>query len=72
MDFSSPHIGPKIGSVVPHKYPSTSLTYHADGNHLFVATETDSRVTLVDAIRSGKPIGQYKCDREGVSALAAT
>lgn len=73
MDFSSPHSGPKIGSVIPHKYPSTSLSYHADGNHLFVATEKDSRVTLVDAIGTGKPIGQsYKCDREGVSCLSAT
>jgi len=72
MDFSSPHSGPSLGSVIPHRYPSTSLSYHADGNHLFVANEKDSRVTLVDAIRTGKPIGQYKCDREGVSCLAAT
>ena len=69
MDFSTP---PKVGSVIPHRYPSTSLSYHADGNHLFVANEKDSRVTLVDATRIGKPIGHYKCDREGVSCLSAT
>ncbi len=72
MDFSSPLAAPKVGSVIPHRYPSTSLSYHADGNHLFVANEKDSRVTLVDAIRGGKAIGEYKCDREGVSCLSAT
>lgn len=73
MDFSSPHSGPKVGSVIPQKHPITSLSYHADGNHLFMATEKDSRVTLVDAIRTGKPVGQsYKCEREGISCLSAT
>ena len=73
MDFSLPQSGPKVASVIPHKTPSTSLCYHADGNHLFVANEKDSTVTLVDAIRTGKPMGQpYKCEREGVSCLAAT
>jgi len=55
------------------------MDYHSDGNHLFVATEMDSKVTIVDAVRTGKPLdngnnrGQaYRCDREGVSCLSAT
>lgn len=73
MDFSSPHSGPNIGSVIPHKCAATSLSYHADGKHLFVGNEADSRVTLVDAIGTGQPTGQsYRCDREGVSCLSAT
>ena len=72
MDFSSPHSAPNLGSVIPHRNPCTSLSYHADGKHLFIANEKDSKVTLVDAIQSGKSIGEYKCDREGVSCLSAT
>lgn len=73
MDFSLPQSGPKVASVVPHRSPSTSLCYHADGNHLFVANAKDAKVTLVDAIQTGKPKGQpYKCEREGVDCLAAT
>jgi len=73
MDFSSPHSGPKIGSSISQNHPTTSLSYHADGKHLFVATEKDSKVTLVDAIQTGNPIGKtYKCDREGISCLSAT
>eukprot|EP00534_Pseudo-nitzschia_fraudulenta_P008629 CAMPEP_0201146206 /NCGR_PEP_ID=MMETSP0851-20130426/7893_1 /ASSEMBLY_ACC=CAM_ASM_000631 /TAXON_ID=183588 /ORGANISM="Pseudo-nitzschia fraudulenta, Strain WWA7" /LENGTH=362 /DNA_ID=CAMNT_0047421669 /DNA_START=23 /DNA_END=1111 /DNA_ORIENTATION=- len=77
MNFSSsPHSGPKIASSIPHKHPATVLSYHADGKHLFVATEKDSRVTLVDAVRTGKPLQNheqaYRCDREGVSCLSAT
>jgi len=55
------------------------MDYHADGKHLFVGTEMDSKVTIVDAVRTGKPLdnghnhGQaYRCDREGVSCLSAT
>lgn len=72
MDFNTGK-GPNIASVIPHHHPVVSMAYHADGNHLFVGTEMDSKVTIVDAVRTGKPIGQaYRCDREGVSCLAPT
>lgn len=74
MEFSA--TAPAIGSSIPHKNPVTSLSYHGDGNHLFVATEKDSKVMIVDAIRTGKPLvghdQPYRCDREGVSCLSAT
>ena len=85
MDFTTSAAGvPAIGSSIPHKHPVTSMAYHSDGKHLFVATEKDSKVTLVDAINTGKPLaptagagsqrqGQpFRCDREGVSCLSAT
>lgn len=72
MDFTT-GTGPNIASVIPHHHPVVSMSYHADGNRLFVGTEMDSKVTIVDAVRTGKPISQtYRCDREGVSCLAAT
>lgn len=48
------------------------MSYHPDGHHLFVATEQNSTVTLIDAIRTGQAKGSYSCDREGVSVVTAT
>mmetsp|Transcript_32790 Transcript_32790/g.36520 ORF Transcript_32790/g.36520 Transcript_32790/m.36520 type:complete len:360 (+) Transcript_32790:42-1121(+) len=72
MDFSTSNI-PGIGSSISHNGQKvSSLSYHNDGQHLFVATEGDSKITVVDAIQTGKSKGIFSCQREGVSVVAAT
>ena len=84
MEFNNPS-KPNIGSLIPNGSSQvTSMCYHNDGNHLFVASEQDSKITMIDAIRTGRPgsfvqnagsegnCGIYKFDREGVSVISAT
>ena len=72
MDFSANNI-PGIGSSISHNGQKvSSMSYHNDGQHLFVATEDDSKLTVVDAIQTGKAKGIFSCQREGVSVVAAT
>ena len=81
MEFSTASSLPAIGSVISHSNNNntngkpnvvSSMSYHPDGHHLFVATEQNSTVTLIDAIRTGQAKGSYSCDREGVSVVTAT
>ena len=72
MDFNASN-SPGIGSSIAHNGQKvSSLSYHNDGQHLFVATEDDSKLTVVDAIQTGKAKGIFSCQREGVSVVAAT
>jgi len=83
MEFNTASSLPAIGSVISHSNNNnnntngkpnvvSSMSYHPDGHHLFVATEQNSTVTLIDAIRTGQAKGSYSCDREGVSVVTAT
>jgi len=73
MDFSLPNNKPGLGSSISHNgHKVSSMSYHNDGQHLFVATEGDSKITIVDAIQTGKSKGTFSCTREGVSVVAAT
>lgn len=74
MDFSSsPSGGPSIGAAIPHTSPVTSLSFHADGVHLFAATEADSKLYLINT-HSGQchPPTAFKCEREGISIVSST
>jgi hypothetical protein len=74
MDFSTsvPNT-PGIGSSISHHGNKvSSLSYHNDGQHLFVATEDNSKITLVDAMQTGKTKATFQCEREGVSVVSAT
>ncbi|KAG7336777.1 WD repeat-containing protein [Nitzschia inconspicua] len=45
MDFSQ---GPSLAAVIPHATSVSSVSYHQDGNHLFVATGDDSKLYVVN------------------------
>ncbi|KAG7340310.1 anaphase-promoting complex subunit 11 RING-H2 finger-domain containing protein [Nitzschia inconspicua] len=45
MDFSQ---GPALAAVIPHATSVSSVSYHQDGNHLFVATKDDSKLYVVN------------------------
>ena len=48
MDFTN--LDPKMGCVVRGRAPATSLSYHSSGSHLFVASEKDSVLRVVDCL----------------------
>ena len=63
---------PKICAVVRGKSPATSLSYHEDGKHLYVASEQDSRLRLVDTLRGVSDRPCFKFQREGIRVARAT
>jgi WD40 repeat protein len=74
MDFSS-EPGPKMGCVIRGYAPATSLSYHESGSHLFVASEVDSTLRIVDCINGGAPTDRspmIKLQREGIRTVKAT
>lgn len=48
MDFTN--LDPKMGCVVRGRAPVTSLSYHSSGSYLFVASEKDSVLRVVDCL----------------------
>jgi len=72
MDFTAQD-KPGIASVIPGKAPATSMSYHADGKRLFVASEQDSRLQVIDCISSGKAgHPALKVEREQIHVVEAT
>lgn len=48
------------------------MCYHEDGNHLFVTSEADSRMRLVDCQRGVSDTPAIKFERDGVRLVEAT
>ena len=75
MDFSS-EPGPKMGCVVRGRTAATSLSYHESGKHLFVASEKDSVLRIIDCENGGSPKDgrppMLKLQREGIRTVRAT
>lgn len=72
MDFRLPK-QPKICAVVRGgKGSCTSMSYHDSGNHLFVTSEADSRMRIVDCQRGVSDSPAIKFERDGVSLVQAT
>jgi hypothetical protein len=72
MDFATPGV-PAIGAVIPGKAPATSMSYHEDGKRLFVASESDSRLQVIDCTESGKAEHPaLKVEREQIHFVEAT
>ena len=74
MDFSV-EPGPKMGCVIRGRAPATSLSYHESGSHLFVASEKDSVLRIVDCLEGGAPTDRtpmIKMQREGIRTVRAT
>ncbi|KAL7460607.1 hypothetical protein ACHAXS_001051 [Conticribra weissflogii] len=74
MDFSS-EPGPKMGYVLRGRAPATSISYHESGTHLFVASENDSVLRIVDCLNGGPPSDRspmIKLQREGIRNIQST
>lgn len=71
MEFTAPGV-PQIGSVVPGKESVSSASFHSDGIHLFVASENDSRLRIVDCQTGKSDQPAIRCEREGISLVEAT
>jgi hypothetical protein len=71
MDFSVPGT-PAIGAVIPGKSTACSMSYHGNGQRLFVASDGDSRLQIIDC-QSGKAEQvPLKCEREKIHLVQAT
>jgi len=63
---------PKIAAVIRGKAPATCMSYHEDGVHLFVTSEADSRLRLIDAHRGVSDKPALKFERDGVRLVQST
>ena len=71
MDFSVPG-APAIGSVIPGRNEVTSMSYHENGERLFVASSGDNQLQVIDCL-NGKAMGPpLRCEREKIQIVTAT
>jgi COMPASS component SWD2 len=70
MDFSS-EPGPKMGACIRGRAKASSLSYHESGSYLFVASEADRVLRIVDCLNGGTP-QMIKLQREGIRTVKAT
>lgn len=69
MDFN--HIEPKISTVFRGKAPTTSMSYHESGSHLYVSCEGDSSLRVIDCLQgTSKPAFRFETD--GIRLVEAT
>lgn len=48
------------------------MSYHEDGTHLFVASEADSRMRVVDCLKGVADAPAIKFERDGIRLVEAT
>mmetsp|Transcript_3808 Transcript_3808/g.5553 ORF Transcript_3808/g.5553 Transcript_3808/m.5553 type:complete len:331 (+) Transcript_3808:200-1192(+) len=70
MEFTSP--GPQVGAVIPSKSRVTSASFHADGSKLFVASEADSKLQIIDCQAGKQSSPALRFEREGISLVEST
>lgn len=71
MDFTSPNV-PAVGAVFPGRNATTSLSYHEEGQHLFVASAGDHQLQVVDAVNGKAGQQALRCEREKLHLVEAT
>jgi hypothetical protein len=70
IDFSTRP--PAMGAVIRGKAPVTSISFHDDGVHLFVASEEDSKVRLVNCHKGSATQHAARMEQNGVRIVQAT
>ena len=60
-----------MAACIRGRAPSSSLSYHESGSHLFVASEDDCVLRVVDCLNGGAP-HMIKLQREGIRTVKAT
>ncbi|KAL7576613.1 hypothetical protein ACA910_005551 [Epithemia clementina (nom. ined.)] len=72
LDFTTPG-KPAIGSVITGKAPVSSMSFHSSGQRLFLASEQDSKLHVVDCWQKGKEDRPpLKLERETIRLVHAT
>lgn len=71
MDFSQPGI-PGIAAVIPGKVPATCMAFHEDGKRLYVASEGDARLQVVNCVEGRADQVPLRIEREQVHVVEAT
>jgi WD40 repeat protein len=69
-----------MGRVIRGRSPVTSMSYHESGSHLFVASEVDSTLRVVDCLREADVAGggmpswppMMKMQNEGIRIVKST
>lgn len=70
LDFTNSP--PKMGAVIRGKAPVSSLSFHGDGVHLFVASAEDAKLRLVDCHKGASEQPAVRMETDGVRVVAAT
>ena len=60
-----------MAACIRGRAKSSSLCYHESGSHLYVASEDDSVLRVVDCLNGGAP-HMIKLQREGIRIVKAT
>jgi hypothetical protein len=71
MDFSQQSF-PGVAAVFPGKAPATSMSYHDGGKLLFVASEGDSRLQIIDCFNGKEDQVPLRIEREQIHVVEAT
>lgn len=72
MDFTSSPDLPATGAVINGRAPGTSMSYHEDGQHLYVASEADSRLSIINCMTGKSENAAIKCELERIHLVSAT
>jgi len=63
---------PRIGTVIRCKKPATCISYHEEGTHLYVASEEDSSLRVVDCQRGTSDSPALRFEKDGIRLVEAT
>jgi len=71
MDFTLPGV-PAVGAVISGNQPATSMSYHEDGKKLFVVSEEDAKLQVIDCLSGKAEHAPLKAEREQINLIEAT
>ena len=71
LDFTSPG-KPAIGSVISVRSPASCLSFHSTGKRMFVASEGDSKLHVIDCLKGKADRPAYQFQRETIRLVHAT
>jgi hypothetical protein len=71
MDFRSTS-GPNIGAVFPGRNVTSSLTYHENGERLYIASAMDHQLQIIDAVNGTILQPPLRCEREQLQFVEPT
>ena len=71
MDFTNPSL-PQIGSVIPGRNEVSCMSYHEKGTKLFVASQGDNHLRIIDCVEGKASQPSLRCEREQIHVVEAT
>lgn len=61
-----------MAAVIRGKEPATCISFHESGKRLFVASEGDSRLRLIDCEKGTSDTPAIRFEREGIRLVEST